>query len=179
MKTYIAFLRGINVGGHKKIPMKELRDLFLKMKLNNVQTYIQSGNVVFQSEENNIKTLKLKIEKNISSCFGFDVPVLIKTYAELKTIYNECPLSKEKKERSYFMLLYTEPNQDLIEKLAVINSQDEEFYITKNCVYFYSNVGYGRTKYNNNFFEKKLKVTATARNYKTLLKLLSLCKDLN
>ena len=179
MKTYVAFLRGINVGGHKKIPMKELRDLFLKLELYNVQTYIQSGNVVFQSEEENIETLKLKIQENIISCFGFDVPVLIKTYAELKAIYNECPFSKEKKESSYFMLLYTEANQDLIEKLVVINSQDEEFYVTKNCIYFYSNVGYGRTKYNNNFFEKKLEVTATARNYKTLLKLLSLCKDLN
>lgn len=175
----MAFLRGINVGGHKKIPMKELCDIFLRLELINVQTYIQSGNVIFQSEEKNIETLKLKIEKNINACFGFDAPVLIKTYTELKNIFIECPLSKEKKENSYFMLLYTEPNQDLIEKLVAINSQEEEFQITKNCIYFYSNVGYGRTKYNNNFFEKKLKVTATARNYKTLLKLLSLCKDLN
>ena len=179
MKTYIALLRGVNVGGHKKVPMNELRDLFLKLELINVQTYIQTGNVVFQSEKKNIEILKLKIENNINFCFGFDVPVLIITCAELKTIFNECPLPKEKKERSYYMLFYKEPNQDLIEKLDVINSQEEEFYITKNCIYFYSDVGYGRTKYNNNFFEKKLKVTATARNYKTLLKLLSLCKDLN
>lgn len=81
MNTYIALLKGINVGGHKKVPMAELRKLFSKSGFENVQTYIQSGNVIFKSSEQTI-TIEDKIQKAIMAHFGFEVSVLVKTRRE-------------------------------------------------------------------------------------------------
>jgi uncharacterized protein (DUF1697 family) len=177
MQKYIALLRGINVSGHKKIPMVELRDLFSKSGFQNVQTYIQSGNVIFQSKEIDIKFLENDLQKAIMTHFGFEVPVLIKTPIQLQAIFDACPFSEDKKVKSYFTLLYTMPDKSLIEEVSKIGYPNEEFIITNKCIYFYCSTGYGNAKCNNKFFERKLKTTATARNYKTMVKLLSLSAD--
>ncbi|TNJ43861.1 DUF1697 domain-containing protein [Tamlana fucoidanivorans] len=177
MKTYIALLRGINVSGQKKVPMAELRQLLSDSGLFNVSTYIQSGNVVFQSVETNIKQLEAQIHDTIQSHFGFDVPILIQQLEALQYIFDACPFSPNKKQNSYFMLLYDAPKEELVADLYKVSYPNEEFVVTEHCVYFYSALGYGRAKCSNNFFEKKLKVTATARNYKTMVKLLSLSAE--
>ena len=177
MKTFIAFLRGINVGGQKKVPMAELRELLSDAGLKNVQTYIQSGNVIFQSVEENKATLENTIKKAILSHFGFEVPVLALTEKEIQDILDACPFSEEKKENGYYTLLHSIPGRDLMDETHLINYPNEEFYITNECVYFFSSAGYGTAKCNNNFFERKLKVDATTRNYNTLVKLLSLCAE--
>lgn len=174
MNTYIALLRGINVSGQKKIPMAELRKVLKKEGFQNVQTYIQSGNIIFQSLENNRGVLESKIKESINSHFKFEVPVLVKTHEELQQIFDDCPLSEEKKVNSYFMMLYSEVDKDLVDSVSILTYPNEEFVITDSCIYFYCAIGYGKAKYNNNFFERKLKTTATARNYKTMVKLLSL-----
>lgn len=174
MKTYIALLRGINVGGHKKIPMAELRELLLKEGLEHVQTYIQSGNAVFQSLEENLEKLELKIHNAIKTHFEFEVPVLVKTPEGLQQIFDECLFPEEKKVNSYFIMLYTVPDKNLVEGVSQISYPNEEFIITEHCIYFYCSVGYGNTKFNSNFFERKLKTTATARNYKTMVKLIAM-----
>jgi len=179
MKTYIALLRGINVSGQKKVPMAELRELLSKSGLVNVQTYIQSGNVIFQSSEENKKVLENNIQKLILNHFGFEVPVLVRTAKELQIIFDACPFSEVKKENSYFSILQVVPNADLIKDTQGIQYPNEEFMITNDCVYFYSSVGYGKAKCNNNFFERKLKVAVTTRNYKTMLKLLSLSTEIS
>jgi len=84
-------LRGINVGGHKKILMADLRDFLENLNLKNVQTYIQSGNIVFQSSELNSTSLETLIENQILKQYGFDVPVLVKIQQELKSLRNEKP----------------------------------------------------------------------------------------
>lgn len=177
MNTYIALLRGINVSGQKKIPMADLRELLTKSGLQNVQTYIQSGNVIFESSENHIQKLEEKIHVLIKTHFGFEVPILIKTSKQLLEIFDACPFSEEKKINSYFTLLYSTPNEKLVNEISKTSYPNEEFIIIKNCIYFNSALGYGKAKCNNNFFERKLKITATARNYKTMAKLLSLCAD--
>ncbi|AUS05516.1 DUF1697 domain-containing protein [Pseudotamlana carrageenivorans] len=174
MKTYIALLRGINVSGQKKIPMAELRELFSGSGLENVQTYIQSGNVLFQSSEDNLQKLELKIHQAIKSHFDFDVPVVVKTHEDLQSIFDGCPFSEEKKKNSYFTFLFESPKQEAIEVVSGLSFPNEEFIITPECIYFYSAIGYGKAKCSNNFFERKLKIRATARNYKTLVKLLAL-----
>jgi uncharacterized protein (DUF1697 family) len=178
MKTYIALLRGINVGGHKKVPMAELRDVLSKAGLQNVQTYIQSGNVVFQSSEI-VKELESKIQKGIMAHFGFEVPVIVKTNAELQLIFDSCPFEKEIKEKTYFILLNKIPSTKLINEVKDITYENEEVVIIKNCLYFYSSLGFGQTKFNLNFYERKLKVIGTSRNYNTMVKLLSLSSDLS
>ncbi|SFD36860.1 Uncharacterized conserved protein, DUF1697 family [Algibacter lectus] len=177
METYIALLRGINVGGKNKILMAELRDLLLNMGLKHVQTYIQSGNIIFNSEEGNASELEFQITEAIKKRFELSVPVLVITSDALNTIFNTCPFSEEKKQKSYFSLLYTAPEIDLVNEVLSMKFENEEINILANCVYFYSSIGYGKTKYNNNFFERKLKITATARNYKTMAKLLELSEN--
>lgn len=174
MKTYIALLRGINVGGQKKILMAELREILSKSGLMNIQTYIQSGNIIFESRESDTQKLELSIHKRIKTHFGFDVPVLVLSSTELQKIFDDCPFSEVKKSESYFMLLYAIPDKNLVEEISKLSYEKEDFVITNSCIYFHSSIGYGNTKFNNNFFERKLKITATARNYKTMVKLLSL-----
>jgi len=174
MNTYIALLRGINVGGHKKVPMAILRELLSKAGFISVKTYIQTGNIVFQSLENENKKLENEIQQIIESHFGFLVPVIVKTKQELQVIFNDCSFSKEKKIKSYFILLDSIPDVKDVKEVQSITFENEEFLIINNCLYFYSSTGYGRTKFNMNMFEKKLKVNATSRNYNTINKLLLL-----
>lgn len=174
MQTYIAFLRGINVSGHKKIPMAELRELLSKSDFENVETYIQSGNIIFKSSEVNTQKLELEMHNTIKKHFGFEVPILITTPDELRTVFDDCPFPEEKKVKSYFTLLYDSPDKNLIAEVSKIKYPNEEFIITNNCIYFYCSTGYGKAKYSNNFFEKKFKTRATARNYKTMVKLIAM-----
>jgi len=172
MNTYIALLRGINVGGHKKTPMAE------KSGLINVKTYIQSGNVVFQSKEKKASKLKDLIKNAIVKHFGFEVPIFVKRPSEIQSIIDACPFSKEEKLLSYFTLLQDTPSTDLVDHVRDIKYPNEVFVITSDCIYFYSAAGYGNAKYNNSFFEKKLKVSMTARNYRTMIKLIEMASNL-
>lgn len=116
----------------------------------------------------------MKIHNAIYSHYGFEVPTLVLSPTELKQIFENSPFPQEKKENSYFTMLFSIPEKELVDELSKMTYPNEEFVITDNCIYFYCSVGYGKAKCNNNFFERKLRVTATARNYKTMLKLLSL-----
>jgi len=171
---YIALLKGINVGGHKKVPMAELRELLTKSGFKDVKTYIQSGNVILRSTEKNIQKIEKQIKAAIFNHFGFEVSVLVKTKEDLKRIFNDCPFSEDKKKASYFMMLHEIPDDALV-KIASEKVYDGEAYkIIKNCIYYYSAKGFGKSKFNVNFFERKLETFATARNYNTMVKLLSL-----
>ena len=174
MKTYIALIRGINVGGHKTVSMAILRDVLSKAGFKEVETYIQSGNIVFQTSENKSKTIEGTLQKIIESHFGFIVPIIVKTKEELQVIFDSCVFLEEKKTKSYFILLNKIPDSKLVKEVESITFENEEFSIVNNCLYFYSSTGYGRTKFNMSSFEKKLKVNATSRNYKTIHKLLEL-----
>lgn len=176
MKTYIVLLRGINVGGHKKTPMAELRELLTKTGFQAVKTYIQSGNISLQSSDDG-NEIESKVKAAIQSHFGFDVPVIARTRDELMRIFDGCPFSEEKKENSYFVLLNDIPNTELVDEVVKITYENEEFHIIDDCLYFYSSVGYGRTKFNMNSFEKKLNVKATSRNYKTMVKLMAMSSE--
>jgi uncharacterized protein (DUF1697 family) len=174
MNTYIALLRGINVGGHKKVPMAELRELLTKSGLENVKTYIQSGNVIFQSSKDDLIALETKVKKAILDHFGFDVSVMVRTRTQLNVIFENCPFPEEKKVNSYFAMLSEIPNKDLIKEAYEKTYENEEYKILNDCLYFYCANGYGNAKFNMNYFERKLEVAATSRNYKTIVKLLSL-----
>ncbi|MEY8850123.1 DUF1697 domain-containing protein [Psychroserpens sp. XS_ASV72] len=178
MNTYIALLRGINVGGHKKVPMAELRKLLTNSGFENVSTYIQSGNVILNSSLSDIKMIEDKIQKSILEHFGFEVTVLVRTRNHFLNNFNNCPFKQEQKENSYFVLLSDVPKSENLEKVKDISYENETYQIIEDCLYFYSSVGYGNSKFNMNTFEKKLNMSATTRNYKTMVKLLSLSKEL-
>jgi uncharacterized protein (DUF1697 family) len=180
MQNYIAILRGINVSGQKKILMEDLRDLLKEMKLQDAKTYIQSGNIVFKSEGKlSNEKLAAKIESGIKKKFGFDVPVIVRSEAEWKKAMASNPFLKDKKanpERMYITFLSAAPEKKLADDLRSFSSQPDQFHIAGSEIFLHCPVSYGETKLSNNFFEKKLKVKATTRNWKTVNALLEMCK---
>ncbi|MFI8604938.1 DUF1697 domain-containing protein [Cellulophaga baltica] len=182
MTTYILLLRGINVSGQKKIKMVDLKCSLEKLGLKNVQTYIQSGNVVFESDELSKSILIASIESLILKTVEFEVPILLFEAKEFKLILENSPyLAAETvaANHSYFVLFKTPAEDSLKQKLQSEAFLNEEFSIASACIYLKCNVGYGKAKCNNNFFERKLKIQATTRNYKTMSKLVALSEVLN
>ncbi len=182
MKTYISILRGINVSGQKKILMADLKKIYESLGFSDVVTYIQSGNVLFNFNKTNSESdLIQTIEKAIQDEYGFQVPVLVFTIDFLKNTVNDNPFLKEFEidtEKLHVTYLAETPS---IEKLDEINKFDfspDRFCIIGRTVYVYCPGGYGNTKLSNTFFENKLKVKATTRNWKTTLKLIEIYSTL-
>ncbi|MCR9226218.1 MAG: DUF1697 domain-containing protein [Flavobacteriaceae bacterium] len=173
--TYIALLRGINVSGQKKIKMADLKQILQENGLKDVKTYIQSGNIVFDSDQTDKNKLQKKIIKTIDDHFGFDVPTLVLRQEDIKSILKANPYLKQAEEtKLYYVLLKSPPKAELVEKFNQLQFENEGFHITKRCVYLLCKNGYGKAKLNNNLLENKLKVEATTRNHKTMLKLLEM-----
>ena len=136
--------------------------------MQDVTTYIQSGNVLFRSDSADVSGLEQMIKTAILEYFGYDVPVFVRTAKDIKDIMEACPFPQEKKEQSYFSLLHRPPGDEEMAFAQTLSHPNEEFHITGKCIYFFCESGYRNIKYDNNFFERKLKVTATSRNYKTM-----------
>jgi len=175
---YISVLRGINVGGHKKILMADLKDLYAKLGFSDVVSYIQSGNVVFESSEKDVDQLKISIENAISSRYGFDVPVIIRTHSEIKAAVESHPFGEfdlKTDGSKYFLTLLSEvPHKDKCNALLTLVKSPEKLVIVGKHIYIHYPNGAGRTKLTNTLIENKLNVSATARNWKTVMKLIEL-----
>lgn len=178
MNTKIAFLRGINVGGKRKILMADLKLMCEKLGLESVKTYIQSGNIIFKSEKNNCD-LENEIEKNIFDNFGFEVPVIVRTKKEIENSINKNPFfDKEADTKQLFLTFLKEkPNKEFVEKILTYSPVPDKFKIENNNVFLFCEGKYHDSKLTNNFFEKQLNVSATTRNWKTVLKLSELSKN--
>lgn len=172
MNRFIILLRGINVSGKNKLPMAALRDLLNDLKFQQIQTYIQSGNIILNSDEDKL-TVCRKIKEGILSKFGYDVPVLARTLDEWQNAIDTNPYSTENPKIMCFTFLSELPQENTFE---VQRTNDDKFTIIKDVAYLYCPDGFARTKLTNNLFERKLKVTATTRNLRTTLKLLELAK---
>lgn len=180
MITYIVLLRGINVSGQKKIRMVELKKMLENLGLHDVMTYIQSGNIVIKSAEKNTKTLEATIEKGIRDTFDFTVPVLVRSKDDFEDMFKHNPFAESEdieRKRVYFVVLKQVPEEHLIQALKKETYVNEKFFAIKNCVYLSCLKGYGKAKLNNNLLEKKLGVSATTRNYKTVKTLLELASS--
>jgi uncharacterized protein (DUF1697 family) len=168
MNTYISMLRGINVSGQKKIRMAELKSLYESLSLTNVETYVQSGNVVFDSKEQDAIKLRDSIESQIETAFGFSVPVLIRTGDEFKRIIESHPFAGEEAVRVLVTFLYDRPENSKLEDLSHYKDKVDQFVIGEREIFLYCPGGYGKTKLSNAFFERKLDVIATTRNWKSV-----------
>jgi len=176
MTKYIAILRGINVGGKNKILMAGFRNILSKLGFSNVVSYIQSGNIILQS--NKIKdTYKIAaiIKESISHNYGFDVPVIIRTAEELREIYNKNPYLKNYEiERLYLTFLDDVPLKTNIDSIDTAAYLPDKFEVNGKNIFGYYHGRVSDSKLTNNFYEKKLKITATTRNWKTVNKLIEL-----
>lgn len=176
MQTYIALLRGINVSGQKLIKMADLRQHLSALSFQNIQTYIQSGNIVFQSHEKADAVESLIAEK-IEEVYGFTVPVLVKSKEELNEIYEHNPFLNGKDSDSRFLhvtMLNGKSKSDAKTLLYDYIAQSEKLAIRNREVYLFMPSGYGKTKLTNTLIEKKLGVNATTRNWKTITKLVEM-----
>ena len=178
MTRYISILRGINVGGKRKILMADLRELYQSLGFENIITYIQSGNVIFESKKKNANSIfTKKIKEAIFEKYGFDVPVIIRSVEEIKSIFETNPfLQKEgvQVENLCVTFLSEIPTDENLEKINTYDYSPDLFQIIENNAFIFIEGKYHKSKLTNNFFEKKLKVSATTRNWKTVKKLLEL-----
>jgi uncharacterized protein (DUF1697 family) len=177
-RTYITLLRGINVSGHKTILMDDLKILFEKMDFGEVKTYIQSGNVVFMTGGTFTDAeLVQRIQQTVASKYNFYVPVFIRSREDLEKILADNPFLKEKDinpDRLHVTFLSDGPRPSDREAISKYDFSPDRFYLVRNEVYLYCPQGYGNTKISNLFFENRLKVNATTRNWKTVIKLVDL-----
>ena len=181
MKRYIAILRGINVTGQKMIKMADLKKMFQGLPFENVRTYIQSGNIVFDTKPNEDQKLGNLIQEAILKTFAFIVPVIVLEEKKLLHVQQHNPFLTGRSEdvtKLHVTFLDSIPDQALVEKLkdAAVFLPDE-WIIKENVIYLFCPNGYGKTKLNNNYFENKLKVTATTRNWKTVNELVTMVQS--
>ncbi|NOU97045.1 DUF1697 domain-containing protein [Paenibacillus sp. LMG 31456] len=170
MTIYIALLRGINVSGHNMIKMSELKSMFQALGFGRVQTYINSGNVLFESEEG-AETLQLRIENEIKLVFGLSISVILRTDKELERIIERCPFapgSLTEGESIHLTLLKEAPSQEEIDRLPDVNYENDEYYMEDREIYILYRKSLLDSKLPKKF--QKL-VPQTARNWKTIIKL--------
>ncbi|MEM9737798.1 MAG: DUF1697 domain-containing protein [Bacteroidota bacterium] len=176
MAAYISLLRGINVAGKNKIKMGELKKIYQSLGCINVKTYIQSGNVFFESQSKKEELIN-RIEEKIKNTFSFGITVQIRTLRELFLIIKNNPFAKKDTSNLHITFLSKKSAASAVNEIDKAKGKKEEIAMVQKEIYLFCPNGYGRTKLSNSFFEKKLKVKATTRNWKTVNKLLKLAEN--
>lgn len=176
--TVIALLRGINVGGQKMIKMADLKSIFESMGFLHVRTYIQTGNVIFETDEDCTDLLRENTEHRLADALGYEVPVILRTLTELEDIIRNNPFDGSEitdPKQLYVSFLSAEPAGESVNELArYTGGGDDEIRVIHREVYLLCRQPYHKTAYSNHFLERKLKVQATARNWNTVNKVISI-----
>jgi uncharacterized protein (DUF1697 family) len=173
--VYVALLRGINIGG-RRLPMKDLAAMFVDAGCSHVTTYIQSGNVVFQANPAMAKRIPPRVAAAIKQRFGFDVPVVTRTDAELHDVARGNPFVPEgaDPETLHVAFLVETPDAARIALLDCDRSPPDKFVVRGREIFLHCPNGVARTKLTNGYFDTKLGTVSTMRNWRTVLKLLEL-----
>lgn len=184
MVTYIALLRGINVGGKNKIKMADLKQMLVEIGFKNVETYIQSGNIIFDSEQNKA-TIGNKIERGILDSLGLNIGVVIREAEELEQLIQECPFTEAEiaaveaanteGESFYVAFLSNPPLTEKVELVHKYKTEHEEYKIKGDNIYLLFRNSIRNSKFANHLH--KLELSVTVRNWKTVLKLNELIKN--
>ncbi|MER6350255.1 DUF1697 domain-containing protein [Streptomyces sp. NPDC001595] len=180
MTTYAALLRGINVGGSKKIPMTELRTLMEQLGHDDVRTYLQSGQAVFASDRGDEESLAAELTQAIEKRYGFTVDVLVRDHAYLRAIADDCPFPAADLEAKQLHVTYFSAPVDE-ERFAGIDRDahlPEEFRLGDRALYLYAPNGLGRSKLGEVLSRPRVTkgLIATTRNWNTVLKLIELTR---
>jgi uncharacterized protein (DUF1697 family) len=173
MPRFIAFLRAINVGGHN-VKMEELRALFESLGFLNVETFIASGNVIFEAETENVRDLQKRIEAYLNKSLGYEVASFIRTASEIAEIARYKPFDKSKLEtaQAFNVAFLAEPMSDEAKKaLMDLSTEIDEFHIRGCEVYWLCRKKQSESTFSNSVFERKLKMQTTLRGWNTVLKL--------
>jgi uncharacterized protein (DUF1697 family) len=179
MNTFISMLRGINVSGQKKIKMADLKSRYEALGLGHVTTYVQSGNVVFESAGQDGPALAYLIEGQIQQTFGYDVRVFVRTPDDFQKLIETNLFLNSRHEdpaRLHVTFLYSNPPASVLSGLELPSGISDEFFLAEKAIFLFCPNGYGTTKLSNTFFERKLKTAATTRNWNTVNALYQLAK---
>ncbi len=179
MPVVISLLRGVNVGGHNKIKMEALRALYASLGLRDPQTYIQSGNVIFRTEDRDLVALAERIKAAIERSFDIRPEVMLRTASELKNVIVRNPFAKKPDvdpSKLVVMFLSSVPNAEACESVLKLNVEPEEMRIDGRELYVYFPNGQGRTKFPAAAIQKVLKTPCTGRNWNTVIKLLEMAE---
>jgi uncharacterized protein (DUF1697 family) len=175
LRTWVALLRGVNLGARNKVSMADLRELFRDLGAEDVTTYVQSGNVILRSSVARNDLIQA-IEKEIRSRAGLDVTVLLRTKEELARLVAGNPFAEHEPDptKLHVTFLAASPDRGRVEALAEKRFEPDELRVAQDAVYLHCPNGYGRSKLSNAFFEKHLAVAATTRNWRTVTTLAEL-----
>ncbi len=177
MQTHLALLRGINVSGNKMIKMDALKIALEKIGFQNVRTYIQSGNVLIDTNEESTAKIGFIIKQEIQKTFGHDVPIIVISKKDLELCFENNPYLKIPEidiKKLYVAFVSSILKPENINDLKISNFKPDEAVIDANRIYIKYDVGAGKTKLDQNYIEKKLSVIATIRNYNTITNLLKM-----
>ena len=170
MKKYVLLLRGINVGGKNKITMKELKDILQTFPVTEIETYIQSGNVVLTSNEELNDDFQNKVAKAISRVKGFEPRVFVIESNKFLTALTNNPFAEANEKDLHFYFLNNNPIRADLDSFEKIKQSTEDYNLTDAVFYLYAPEGIGRSKLATNV-ERHLKVPVTARNWRTVKKI--------
>jgi uncharacterized protein (DUF1697 family) len=178
METYIGLLRGVNVGGHNKLPMKTLAALCEAQGCTGVETYIQSGNVVFRAGAKAAAGFAGKLKAQIKKELGFETTIILRTAAELRAISENNPYLSPKVDTKFLHVLFLndEPNLTDVVELSPVCDREEAFSLRGREIFLYLPYGSGRSKMASYPFDKKLRTVGSTRNWRTVLTLLEMAE---
>ncbi len=173
---YVALLRGINVGGKNKLPMKDLAAIFAESGGKHVQTFIQSGNVLFRAAPKVAALIPARTTAAIHRQFGYQVPVVLRSAEELAEAASANPFLKQgaDEDTCHLMFLADEPDASLIRQLEPERSPPDRFIVRGKDIYLHLPGGVAKTKLSNAYFDSRLKTVSTGRNWRTVTKLVEL-----
>ena len=177
MIKHLALLRGINVSGHNMIKMDALKTTLEAAGFTNVETYIQSGNVFVETEDESSFGVGFKIKQEIFRVFGHDVPTIVVGKIDLELCLKNNPFLKAKDvdtKKLYVAFISKELSSSAINELKISQFKPDEAVIDGNKIFIKYDVGAGKTRLDQKYIEKKLNVTATIRNWNTVTKLLEM-----
>lgn len=178
LETYIALLRGINVGGNRKLPMASLVELVAEAGGRQAKTYIQSGNVIFQAPAGEGEHVATRLTEAIAARFGYDVPVIVRTVSELEAVASRHPFFADDANLALLHVLFLAdaPGPEAIASLDPDRSPPDVFEVRGREVYVHYRGGAGTSKLTNDYVERKLNTKSTARNWRTVQTLLEMAK---
>jgi len=182
MAAYIAMLRGINIGPHKRIKMEQLRESFAELGFVEIKTYIQSGNVVFKSEKASPASLGRKIEKRLLGDFGFSVSVILRTQEEIEKVIRGNPMLKEKgvdTSKLHVAFLSDVPASAALGKLQALTLAPDEAHCLGKELYLYFPNGVSGSSLWKHPLDRVLSVVTTMRNWNTVNQLCAMARDLS
>jgi uncharacterized protein (DUF1697 family) len=181
MPVIIAMLRGVNVGGHNKIKMEELRGLCKTLKLRDACTYVQSGNLIFRTDERDLDLLAKRLQDASERKFGFRPDVVLRTASEMREVIGRNPFAKRRgiePNRLLVTFLASEPESAAREKAAQLDTAPEELRMDRREVYIYYPNGMARPKVSWASIERVLKTSGTGRNWNSVTKMLEIAEQL-